>query len=106
MALNGCWWVQLVLLMPHHLMECNHKSPPSLIPAKRHSCDDAAKAPITCGVQAKTAYGEVFRGVRGSVQDVAVKRLTSTAEDNLAKFIEVRLALRILACASGSSALF
>jgi hypothetical protein len=45
-------------------------------------------------MQGKRSYGEVLRGVRGGVQDVAVKRLMCSADGKLEKFGEVRLAQR------------
>ena len=41
--------------------------------------------------QGKRPYGEVLRGVRGGVQDVAVKRLMCSADGKLEKFVEVQL---------------
>ena len=63
--------------------------------AFRYSCmvtpDDATE------MQGKRPYGEVLRGVRGDVQDVAVKRLMCSADGKLEKFVEVRLGWQHLA---------
>jgi hypothetical protein len=55
-----------------------------------HDC--AAKPAVSPWMQGKRPYGEVLRGVRGGVQDVAVKRLMCSADGKLEKFVEVRRA--------------
>ena len=40
-------------------------------------------------MQGEGAYGRVYKGLRGGVQDVAVKQLSHTGDGQLQKFIEV-----------------
>lgn len=40
-------------------------------------------------MQGEGAYGRVYKGTRGGVQDVAVKQLSHTGDGQLQKFIEV-----------------
>ena len=49
-----------------------------------------ADLPQAPDVQEKRPYGETLRGVRGGVQDVAVKRLTCSTDGKLEKFVEVQ----------------
>jgi hypothetical protein len=44
---------------------------------------------ISYWVQGKGAYGAVYKGLRGGVQDVAVKQLVHGSEAQLHKFSEV-----------------
>jgi hypothetical protein len=40
-------------------------------------------------MQGEGAYGRVYKGLRGGVQDVALKQLSHTGDEQLQKFIEV-----------------
>lgn len=43
--------------------------------------------------QERRPYGETLRGLRGGVQDVAVKRLMCSTDGKLQKFVEVWLSI-------------
>jgi hypothetical protein len=49
-----------------------------------------AEQPHMVDMQEKRPYGETLRGVRGGVQDVAVKRLLCSTDGKLEKFVEVQ----------------
>jgi hypothetical protein len=58
-----------------------------------HYCCWQASAYAEASVlwQGEGAYGRVYKGLRGGVQDVALKQLSHSGDGQLEKFIEVRL---------------